>query len=102
MFKIMLYRLMSFFGLVEINYCSKCKKWKVRSEFNKDNRSSIGVHYYCKKCRSEYRRKNQHKINEYYKKWCEKNPEALKRYKENKKDNERNRYTRIFLGWRVK
>lgn len=75
-------QILSFFSLPQINHCSKCKKWKLRSEFNKDNRSSTGVHYYCKKCRSEYRRKNQHKINEYYKEWCKKNPEALKRYKE--------------------
>ncbi len=70
----------------QISYCAKCEKLKLRSKFNRDNRSSIGVHYYCKKCRSEYRKNNQNNINEYYKEWCRKNPEALERYKENKNE----------------
>ncbi len=37
--------------------CTKCKKRKEESEFNKNRKNKDGLQYWCKKCKSEYRRR---------------------------------------------
>jgi len=34
--------------------CNRCKKYKDSSEFSKDKRSPVGLHWQCKICQSEY------------------------------------------------
>ena len=49
---------------VKLKRCTKCKRWKELSEFNKDRARKDGLKIYCKNCNSAY---------------------ALKRYRQNKK-----------------
>ena len=37
--------------------CSKCRIWKVESQFRKDRRSKDGLHWRCKECEYKYARK---------------------------------------------
>ena len=39
--------------------CSKCKQWKVESEFNKKKRNKDGLRYECRKCQAEYYQDNK-------------------------------------------
>jgi hypothetical protein len=42
--------------------CSKCRIWKVESQFRKDRRSKDGLHWRCKECEYEYARKRHQRI----------------------------------------
>ncbi len=50
--------------------CSKCKKRKDESEFNKNSNSKDGMQYWCKKCKREYRyryyRRNRGSVKKYF------------------------------------
>lgn len=62
--------------------CTKCKKEKNITEFNKNKRSKDNLQSYCRQCINEYR--NTPKYREHRKNYYLKN---LKRYKKYIKDN---------------
>ncbi len=47
--------------------CYKCKQIKDDDKFNRNKSTKDGLSYECKKCKSEYRKNNKTKINEYNK-----------------------------------
>ena len=54
---------------IELKRCTKCKRWKEVSEFNKDRARKDGLRIYCKSCNYSYflkhRRKNKKPIRAY-------------------------------------
>jgi hypothetical protein len=54
---------------VKLKRCTKCKRWKELSEFNKDRARKDGLKVYCKSCNNTYvlrrRRKNKKPVREY-------------------------------------
>ena len=52
--------------IVEMKYCSKCKKWKKVSNFSKSTQCLDGLQGYCKHCCKKYReRYTSINVNEY-------------------------------------
>ncbi len=72
--------------------CTKCKELKTFGDFNKDNKSKIGISYICKECRKIIRFTNKDKTAISDRIYREKNKEiiALKR-KEYEKNNKEKR-----------
>lgn len=58
--------------------CSRCKKSKVFSEFQKDSRALSGFSSKCKVCIKERREKQKDYDKAYWKKWAGRNVEKLK------------------------
>jgi hypothetical protein len=54
---------------IKLKRCTKCKRWKEVSEFNKDRARKDGLKVYCKGCNNSYalkrRRKNKKPIRDY-------------------------------------
>ena len=74
--------------------CSKCKKVKLLSDFDKNKNEEDGFHSHCKECKKEYRKRNSIMIKEwrmshksyskkYNKDWARKNS---KKKKESRKE----------------
>lgn len=64
-----------------LKFCSSCKTWKSRAEFNKDSKSPDGKSYKCRSCRKKYRRDAEVKARTavYNKRYAKQNPELMKR-----------------------
>jgi len=54
----------------KIKRCTKCKNWKIDSEFRKDSKTKDGLRYWCKDCERAYTRKRYKKkgkgLKQYY------------------------------------
>lgn len=69
----------------ETKICSKCKKRKSFSEFNKNKSKKDGYHNWCKDCRKKYRQSHKKEIKEYKKKYYQDHIEEIKEYRESHK-----------------
>jgi len=54
---------------LKMKQCTKCKKWKDESEFNKKRKSKDGLRYWCKECLRECARKYYHRKQKHSKKY---------------------------------
>lgn len=74
----------------ELKLCTKCKKEKEVTEFNKDSSKSDGLYSSCKSCKSKQQQKITEeqiiKIKQKTKEYREKNKDKLKQKREKNKD----------------
>ena len=77
-------------GSTGVVFCSKCCKWKFRSEFSKAKNHGTGLKPNCKECRRKYHRewtKNRKAVDPDYRKdevnnWRKVNPKACRAAKQ--------------------
>lgn len=74
-----------------LKQCTKCKEWKNKSEFNKNNKTKDGLKCWCKDCTKadyfnhkkqykQYREKHKDTRNNQHKQWYENNKEHCRNY----------------------
>lgn len=66
--------------LDDLKTCSDCRKYKNRSEFNKDKQKPDGLSYYCRKCSKKHKKKEYRKNIDTYKKYNKTHIEERKNY----------------------
>lgn len=69
--------------------CTKCKKVKPLSEFNRNKREKDGCQFWCRLCQKKYYKKYSEKANKRNRKWYKENRNNVKNqrheyYKENR------------------
>jgi len=73
------------FGATMLKQCTKCKQWKLKSEFHKNKSTKDGINRYCKLCGTEMSRKwaseNPEKVHKNEKEWRLKNPERKREHR---------------------
>lgn len=64
-----------------LKFCSGCKLWKSKGDFNSDSKAKDGKSYRCRSCRKKHRRKKEtrERTSKYNQKYAEQNPELMKR-----------------------
>jgi len=86
---------------MELKRCSRCKQWKLLSEFYKDKRAKDGLQSRCKQCWTIYYREDKKRITIQRHKYREIHKEEVKEYnhqyylKNKKRCNERDKEYRL-------
>ena len=83
--------------------CSKCKKRKSASSFNRSRRGKLGLHSYCRACDAENKRewylKNKEHALQKTKEWQERNPERFSENQRKHKEKYKERYSEYHKAW---
>lgn len=80
--------------------CSKCKKEKSLSEFNKYKNTKDNLQRYCRQCQKDYQKSTLPKWREYNKKYREKHPEKNRERSKNYYENNKESHLQRMKIWR--